>query len=55
MTPAMRKPMIRMLIGVGILFGLIFGYHAFGGFMMRKYISAMAAPPVTVSALNGNQ
>ena len=51
MTPAMKKPMIRMLIGVGILFGLIFGFHAFKGLMIRKYIASAAAPAVTVSAM----
>jgi membrane fusion protein (multidrug efflux system) len=40
-----------MLIIVGVIFGGIFGYQGFKSYMMKKYISSMAAPAVTVSAV----
>lgn len=40
-----------MLIGVGILFGLIFGWKAFQAFMIKKYLSSMQQPAVTVSTM----
>ncbi len=48
----MKKQMARMLIIVGILLGLIFGYKAFGNYMMHKYMSANSMPPMTVSAMS---
>ena len=39
-----------MLIGVGILFGGIFGYQAFVGYMTKRYFATMTEPPVTVSS-----
>ena len=47
----MTKRMIIMLIIVGVIFGGIFGYQGFKSYMMKKYISSMATPAVTVSAL----
>lgn len=47
----MTKRIIIMLIIVGVIFGGIFGFHAFQGYMMKKYMSSAAAPPVTVSAM----
>ncbi|MCS5711307.1 efflux RND transporter periplasmic adaptor subunit [Candidatus Berkiella aquae] len=47
----MRKRMLIMLIGLGILFGGIFGYHSFKGYMTRKYMSSMGAPPVAVATM----
>lgn len=47
----MTKRMIYMLIGVGILFGLIFGYTAFKSYMMKKYMTAGGVPPVTVTTI----
>ncbi|RMH22445.1 MAG: efflux RND transporter periplasmic adaptor subunit [Gammaproteobacteria bacterium] len=43
--------MIWMLLGVGLLFGALVGYHQFGQYMMKKYLSANAAPPATVTAM----
>jgi membrane fusion protein (multidrug efflux system) len=40
-----------MLIIVGVIFCGIFGYQGFKSYMMKKYISSMAAPAVTVSAI----
>ena len=49
----MTKRMVIMLAAVGILFGGIFGYKAFMGMMMKKYMSAGGMPPVTVSTVQG--
>jgi membrane fusion protein (multidrug efflux system) len=46
-----KKPMIIMLVCVGVLFGGIFGYQAFKSKMIKKYMGSMAAPAVTVSAM----
>jgi len=43
--------MIIMLVLVGLVFGGIFGYQAFKGMMMKKYMSARAMPPQTVSTI----
>ncbi len=40
-----------MLIAVGILFGLIFGWKGFSSYMLKKYLSQMQAPAVTVSTM----
>jgi len=45
----MTKRMIIMLAFVGLLFGGIFGYQAFKGAMIRKFMSAAGVPPQTVS------
>lgn len=47
----MRKRMIIMLIGLGILFGGIFGYHLFVGMMIKKHFATMGAPPVSVATM----
>lgn len=47
----MKKPMIIMLICMGILFAAIFGYKAFMGFMIGKYLRANSSPPITVSTI----
>lgn len=39
-----------MLIGLGLLFGVIFGYQFFKSIMTKKYMAGMSNPPVTVSA-----
>jgi membrane fusion protein (multidrug efflux system) len=45
-------PMVKMLIGVGILFGLIFAYKIFGMIMFKIYMSkAKNGPTVTVSTM----
>ncbi len=38
-----------MLVVVGIIFGGIFGYQAFGNFMMKQYFVSAKEPVVTVS------
>lgn len=48
----MTKRMVIMLAVVGLLFGGIFGYKAFTGVMMKKYMSAGGIPPVTVSTIH---
>lgn len=45
----MTKRMIIMLALVGLLFGGIFGFQAFKGAMIRKFMSAGGVPPQTVS------
>lgn len=47
----MTKPMKIMLISVGVLFGAIFGYHAFANFMMKRYFAANQDPVQTVSTM----
>ena len=46
--------MTRMLIIVGILLAIIFGYKAFGNYMMKKSLSANAMPPMAVSSMTIN-
>jgi membrane fusion protein (multidrug efflux system) len=46
-----KKRMIIMLICLGILFGGIFAYKIFVGFMIKKYMAANSNPVVTVSAM----
>ncbi|MGB5081541.1 MAG: efflux RND transporter periplasmic adaptor subunit [Burkholderiales bacterium] len=48
----MTKRMIIMLALVGLLFGGIFGFQAFKGAMIRKFMSAGGVPPQTVSTAN---
>lgn len=40
-----------MLIGLGILFGGIFGWKLFTGLMMKRYMATMSAPVQTVSTM----
>jgi membrane fusion protein (multidrug efflux system) len=47
----MTKRMLLMLIAVGLLFGGIFGYKAFMSQMIKKSMSNMQAPPVTVTTI----
>ena len=47
----MPKKMVIMLAAVGILFCGIFGYKAFTGLMMKKFMSAGGMPPVTISTV----
>jgi membrane fusion protein (multidrug efflux system) len=46
-----KKPMIIMLISVGILFGAIFGFHAFQKIMIKRFMAKNQAPVVTVSTM----
>lgn len=43
--------MLIMLLGVGLLFGGIFGYKLFSARMSRQAMMTMRPPPVTVTAL----
>jgi len=47
----MTKRMIIMLLLAGLVFGGIFGYQAFKGMMMKKYMSSMGMPPQSVSTM----
>ncbi len=47
----MRQRMIWMLIGVGLLFGSLYGYRMFGVYMMQKYLASNTRPPATVTAM----
>ncbi len=46
----MKKPMLTMLVIVGLLFGCIFGYKTITGIMMGRYMASMGSPAVYVSA-----
>jgi membrane fusion protein, multidrug efflux system len=46
----MTKRMVIMLIAVAIVLGGVFGFQAFKAAMIKKFMSAMAAPTQTVSA-----
>lgn len=45
----MIKRMILMLILVGIIFGGIFGFEAFKGVMIKKFMASMGGQPQTVA------
>ncbi|MBN9228843.1 MULTISPECIES: efflux RND transporter periplasmic adaptor subunit [Legionella] len=47
----LKKQMIIMLVAVGLLFGLIFGWKAFGNYMMQQYFLQNKSPAVTVSTM----
>jgi membrane fusion protein (multidrug efflux system) len=46
----MIKRMVIMLIAVAVVLGGVFGFQVFKGIMIKKFMSAMASPPQTVSA-----
>ncbi len=46
----MIRGMIIMLLVVGVIFGGIFGYKAFQGIMIKKFMASQKMPPVTVTA-----
>ena len=48
--PPMAKRMLIMLVAVAVVLGGVFGFQAFKAAMIKKVISAMRAPPQTVSA-----
>jgi membrane fusion protein, multidrug efflux system len=50
----MAKRMIIMLILVGVIFGGIFGFKAFTGYMMQKGMASQGPPPQTVSAFKAS-
>jgi membrane fusion protein, multidrug efflux system len=45
------KRMLIMLLIVGVIFGGIFGYHAFMAQLMQKMMMSGGVPPVTVSTV----
>ncbi|MEZ5565457.1 MAG: efflux RND transporter periplasmic adaptor subunit [Gammaproteobacteria bacterium] len=45
----MRRPMLYMLIAVGLFFGALFGWKAFIGAQIKAAMAAATFPPVTVS------
>jgi membrane fusion protein, multidrug efflux system len=45
----MAKRIIIVIIALAILFGLVFGFHAFRNVMIGKYIKNMLQAPVTIS------
>jgi membrane fusion protein (multidrug efflux system) len=47
----MLKRVVIMLLAVGLLFGGIFGYHAYKSRMMRKSMAGFQAPPATVTTI----
>ena len=51
----MTKRMVIMLVGVGVLFGLVFGFQAFKAKMIEKAMAALRSPPQTVSATTATE
>ncbi len=47
----MAKRMIIMLVLVGLLFGLVFGFLAFRAHMIKKFLASRKEPPAAVTAL----
>lgn len=47
----MTKRMLIMLVLAGVVFGGIFGFQAFKGHMMKKFMSSMGSAPQTVSTM----
>lgn len=47
----MFKRMLIMLLLVGLILGAVFGFKAFQGAMMKKYMGAMGQQPQTVSTI----
>jgi membrane fusion protein, multidrug efflux system len=48
----MTKRMVIMLVLAGVVFGGIFGFQAFKGHMMKKFMSSMGNAPQTVSTMS---
>lgn len=51
----MTKRMIVMLASLSVLFGGIFGFQIFKAHMIKKYMSANVAPPVTVTTIRAEE
>jgi membrane fusion protein (multidrug efflux system) len=45
----MTKRMVIMLVAVAVVLGAIYGFQVFKGMMIKKFMSALANPPQTVS------
>jgi membrane fusion protein, multidrug efflux system len=52
MTKRMTKRMLIMLVLAGAVFGGIFGFEAFKGHMMKKYMSSRGEAPQTISTMS---
>ena len=52
--PKISKPMIMMLLALGLLFGLIFAYKLFSNIMMKRFFASQENPTVTVSTMKVN-
>jgi membrane fusion protein, multidrug efflux system len=50
-SKAMIKPLIIMALILALVLGVVFGWQAFLGTMMKKYMSAAATAPQTVSTV----
>ncbi len=48
---ATRKRMIIMLVLTGLVLGAVFGFEAFKGVMIRKFLTTLSNPPQTVSTM----
>lgn len=48
----MKKPMLKMLIIVSLLFGCIFGYKTIKGIIIGHYMASIGTPPAYVSAMD---
>jgi len=51
----MKKPMLIMLIAMAVLFGGIFAFHIVKSLMIKKYVSSMRNPVVTVSTIKASK
>lgn len=50
----MLKRMIIMLLAVTVVLGGVFGYKAFVGVMVKKYMGGMASQPQTISSIKAS-
>ena len=50
----MRKRMIVMLVLTGLVLGAIFGFQAFKGVMIAKFMATLSNPPQTVSTMTAS-
>ena len=48
---ALIKPLVILILAVGVVMGAIFGWHLFIGKMTKKYMSMAATAPQTVSTV----
>ena len=55
MSKSSTKPMLIMLVAVGILFGGIYGFQQFRNKMIVKIISSQGIPPQAVSVTTANK
>ena len=45
------KRMVIMLAAVGVVLGLVFGFGAFKGVMIKRFFSSQGTPPQSVSTM----